>query len=144
MLKIVYKIANRLRRIYWFIFRPKTTGVKCLIECRGEYLLIQTTYSGNYWTLPGGGVKYQENLVQAIMREVKEEVGISLGKVQLLGQYESSVEYKKDTVNLFYANIHTKELLKRDAEILKTQWFSKNTLPENQSRALREISKIVK
>ncbi len=134
---IFYKIANSIRRAYWFIFRPKTQGVKCLIENNCEYLLIQTSYSGKYWTLPGGGIKQSENPEQAAKREVKEELGIILDKVNQIGRYESTVEYKKDTIHLFYATVETKDF-KSNTEVSLTGWFSKNEFPKNISRAIKE------
>ena len=134
---ILYYFLNSLRRLYWFIFRPHTQGVKCLIENDDKYLLVKTSYSGDYWTLPGGGCDYKEAPEQAIKREVVEELGIILTDVVLLGSYESTVEYKRDTVYLFYGKSQEKNF-KTNAEIAEASWFPKDMLPQDQSRALKE------
>ena len=134
----LYKLANSIRRIYWYIFRPKTKGVKCLIEYNDQYLLIQTSYSGNYWTLPGGGVGLFETPEKSIRREIKEELNIKLKDIKLLGFYTSSIEYKQDTVFCYNSIIIDNSFHKNDAEISEAQWFRKDSLPENQSRALIE------
>ena len=137
-MEIFYKIANSIRRIYWYIFRPHTEGVKCLIEYNGEYLLIQTSYSGNYWTLAGGGIKHGETAEQAARREVKEELGITLDAIKEIGHYESTIEYKKDTIYLFHAEVLEKVFKQNKLELANAQWFSKNALPENRSKALNQ------
>lgn len=129
--------------MYWYIFRPHTTGVKCLIACDNEYLLIQTSYSGKYWTLPGGGVGHSESFEEAAKREVKEELGITLQDIQKIGAYESTIEYKKDTIHIFYAKVHSKELKENRAEISIARWFPKDELPGEQSRALKEAIAIL-
>jgi 8-oxo-dGTP pyrophosphatase MutT (NUDIX family) len=63
-------------------------------------LLVRHTYQSQ-WYLPGGGVKRGETLEQAIGREAAEEVGATLGEVQLLGVYTNFYEYKSDHVIVF-------------------------------------------
>lgn len=38
---ILYRAADRLRRIYWFVARPATRGVKCVVEHDGSILMIR-------------------------------------------------------------------------------------------------------
>ncbi|MDB5260667.1 MAG: hypothetical protein JWN37_898 [Candidatus Nomurabacteria bacterium] len=132
----LYKFLHIQQRIYWFIFRPSTVGVKCLIGYNDEYLLIKTAYSGDYWTLPGGGVKKSEDTERSVIREVYEELGIHLKNVRFLGSYTSSVEYKKDEINCFYADVYTKDFTISLAEVKEAKWFRKDNLPVNHSKAL--------
>ena len=37
-----------------------------------------------YWTIPGGGVDFFENVEEALKREMKEELGIDIEIIQLL------------------------------------------------------------
>lgn len=99
---------------------------------------MQTSYSGKYWTLPGGGVRKSETPVQAVRREVKEELDISLNTVSQIGEYKSTAEYKKDTVYLFYTKVSKRRYIKNKSEVSNAKWFSKANLPIEQSRALRE------
>jgi ADP-ribose pyrophosphatase YjhB (NUDIX family) len=137
---LLYNIASGIRRIYWFIFRPKTTGVKCLIEYDNNYLLIKQTYgSRTYnWNLPGGEVEKNEGIESAVKREILEEVGIILPNVVELKKYTSNFEYKVDTVYCFYSKVSTKNFVIDKKEILEVKWFPKNCLPENISRAIKE------
>jgi len=62
----------------------KPLGVvgKAIIRKNGKILLLQrSTKSGfdpGLWELPGGKIDYGENLVEALKREVKEEVGLDI------------------------------------------------------------------
>jgi 8-oxo-dGTP diphosphatase len=51
--------------------------VSAILSWNGRILLARHEKPGKeYWLLPGGGVNAGESLVQALVRELKEEVGI--------------------------------------------------------------------
>ena len=61
---------------------PKPTmgahlGANALITCKGK-LLLEKRRDSDVWGLIGGGVKNHETEVQAMAREVKEELGIRI------------------------------------------------------------------
>ena len=63
---------------------PKTTmgahlGANAIITCKGK-LLLERRRDSDTWGLVGGGVKKYETEVQAIAREVYEELGIRIPK----------------------------------------------------------------
>ena len=65
---------------------PKTTmparlGANAIITCNGK-LLLEKRRDSDIWGLVGGGVKKYETEVQAIAREVHEELGIRIPKEQ--------------------------------------------------------------
>lgn len=50
-----------------------------IIITDGRILLVAHKKNGRvYWLLPGGGVEYGESMVEALHREVKEEIGIDV------------------------------------------------------------------
>lgn len=60
-------------------FKGKFEVVSCFIEYQSEILLLHRQDSkpqGNTWGVPAGKVDEKENLLSAIAREVKEEVGL--------------------------------------------------------------------
>ena len=61
---------------------PKTTqpahlGANAIITCRGK-LLLEKRKDCDLWGLVGGGVKKKETPLQAIAREIKEELGLRI------------------------------------------------------------------
>ena len=63
---------------------PKTTmpahlGANAIITC-GDRLLLEKRRDSNTWGLVGGGVKKTETELQAMVREVYEELGIRVPK----------------------------------------------------------------
>lgn len=130
-------------RLYWFIFRPKTYGVKCVIECGGEVLMIRNTYGRKRWTFPGGSIDEGEMPEAAAKREVMEEVGIQLHTVRRLGEFISELEYKKDHITVFAGNVEDKDFRIDPKEILEARWFSMNGLPE-MSEIARKVIEMMK
>lgn len=63
---------------------PKTTqrtrlGANALIVCKGK-LLLEKRSDCDIWGLVGGGVKRKETPIQAIAREIWEELGVRVSK----------------------------------------------------------------
>ena len=63
---------------------PKTTmparlGANAIITCNGK-LLLEKRRDSDTWGLVGGGVKKTESALQAIAREVYEELGLRIPK----------------------------------------------------------------
>ena len=61
---------------------PKTTmpahlGANVILTCKGK-LLLERRADSDTWGLVGGGVKKQETELQAIAREVREELGVRI------------------------------------------------------------------
>jgi 8-oxo-dGTP pyrophosphatase MutT (NUDIX family) len=129
-------LIQRLRKLYWFVFRPHTTGVKSLICYQDEVLLIRNTYGTNTWTLPGGGVKRGEIPQAAIVREVLEEVGIEVGEWKELGTYESTLEYKRDTIYCFSLKVASREFHLLGKEVAEAEWFNVSKLPRDISSSV--------
>ncbi|MCK4453977.1 NUDIX hydrolase [Candidatus Parcubacteria bacterium] len=55
-------------------------AVTCLIENNGRFLLIKRSskedYYGGKWVFPGGKVEREEDVIQTLLREIKEETGL--------------------------------------------------------------------
>ena len=63
---------------------PKTTmparlGAGAIITCKGR-LLLERRRDSDTWGLVGGGVKKTEEPIQAIAREIYEELGLRIAK----------------------------------------------------------------
>lgn len=135
MLNVLFKIVAAIRKCFWFIFRPVTVGVKVIAESNGKVLLVKNRYS-KHWYLPGGGVKSGETVIECAIREVREECGVSLENLKILGVYSNFVEYKNDHIVLMWASF-SDQCLTKGLEIEKLGLFDLQFLPEEVSPATK-------
>jgi 8-oxo-dGTP pyrophosphatase MutT (NUDIX family) len=130
MRAVLYRVADRLLSLYWFLLRPRTAGARCVLVCARHLLLIRQTYGDRLWTLPGGGLARGETPEAAVRREVAEEVGITLGAVQYLGHFVSTQTYNVDTVHVFSASTPSQACAIAPGEIAEARWFAIAALPQ--------------
>ena len=140
---MLYKIGYPLLKAYWFIRRPTTTGVRCVIFHDQHLLLIKHTYGSPLLTTVGGGIKPGETPRQAAVREVNEEVGLELCNLQQVGSLTHTSEFKKDTIYVFSAESTDKQLHIDPDEIKEAEWFDINNLPSTVSPLFKEFYLLV-
>jgi 8-oxo-dGTP diphosphatase len=101
----------------------------------GKILLIKrnTRPFKGYWALPGGRMDPGEAIEQTVVREVKEETGLDIAVVSVVGEYvevgvKDGIEYEYYPT-CFVVKPVGGELKKQDSEIQEMQLFSLNHLP---------------
>lgn len=137
----IYSTAHPFRKLYWFLFRPKTAGVKCVLEANGKILGVRHAYGKRKWTFPGGRIEKGESPEDAVRREIKEELGVGLGEIRLLCKHYTTKEYKRDTVYCFAVHPISTNFRIAETEIAETQWFLPNEFPIPQSSIVPVILK---
>lgn len=71
-------------------YKPNTT-VACIIEAQGKYLLVEELIEGEtQYNQPAGHIEANESIINACIREVKEETGLSIEPQGLVGIYQFS------------------------------------------------------
>lgn len=92
---------HQLLRATWFVRRPKTFGAHALaLTPAGKLILVKLRYAPG-WRLPGGGRAADEPPVDAVLRELREEIGlISHGEPRSVGDFEEFTDFKRDTASL--------------------------------------------
>src|SRR5256885_12976469 len=83
--RLGYRVAYTGLRTYWFVRRPKLSGVKCVLTDGDEVLLVRHTYGPRAWDLPGGAIKRGEAPLHAASREMNEELGVAIADWRALG-----------------------------------------------------------
>jgi ADP-ribose pyrophosphatase YjhB (NUDIX family) len=132
-MKFIYKYGYFVCKVYWYFVRPKSFGVKGVLQYKQEVLLIRNSYGPAGWSFPGGGVKKHESLKRAVTREVLEEVGVEIHNPHYIGHYFTAREYKKDLVHCFIAHVKNKSYAIDNSEVAEAQWFPLNDLPHMTS-----------
>jgi 8-oxo-dGTP pyrophosphatase MutT (NUDIX family) len=94
MLRALYGLASA----YWFLRRPKTHGAYVAVWVGDTLLCLQNTYRREI-TVPSGGIRPGEPPLAAAVRELWEEVGISLApeRLSFAGGFTRAHEFKEDT-----------------------------------------------
>lgn len=62
-------------------------GVGVVIRGPGDTILLERRRDCGWWGLPGGKVEPGESLVDAAVREVREETGLAVEVTHLIGTY---------------------------------------------------------
>ena len=143
MIPLIYRFVYPFFQFYWFVFRPKTRGVICLILSGDELLLLRQTYGRPVWTLSGGGFKKNETKEEAVKREVKEELGLNITP-EYLGEFTHHPDYKIDTVFCFVAKIDKVNPKIDYLEIKEAKWWRMNDLPKDHSTSLQRVISMYK
>jgi ADP-ribose pyrophosphatase YjhB (NUDIX family) len=126
---LYYFFERPYKKLYFWVARPETTGVKLFIFNEDRLLLVRLGYAHKKWVLPGGKVDRGELLDQAARRELNEESGVIAGNLKLLGSLYNEHQYKKNTVHYFYGAVTEEDLVVDDQEIVDAGWYKLDALP---------------
>jgi len=116
------------------------TGVNVLIVHEDNRVLLQRRGTFPYkWGLPGGITELGESLEQTAKREVKEETGIDIMELKLLGTTSGEDCYlefpNKDKAYFISIGYYTKSysgIMKvNNLETKEVEFFSYGNLPDN-------------
>ncbi len=105
-----------------------TLGARVVVLEDNQVLLVRHTYSPG-WILPGGGVEHGETLVQAALREIREESGIVGEDPVLHGIFSNEPRFKGDHVACYVVRKFTRLDWKPNTEIAEARFFSVSKLP---------------
>ena len=114
LLRLAFTAGHQLLRANWFIRRPRTFGAHALtFTPEGKVILVKLRYASG-WRLPGGGRKESEPPRDAVLRELREEIGMtSHGEVTSAAELEQRPDFKRDLASL---------LIVRDVEYQPRKW----------------------
>lgn len=117
--------------------------VLCLIHKNDEYLLqnrVKNDWKG--WTLPGGHVENNESIVDAVIREMKEETGLTIQRPKLCGIKQFPIKEGRYIVFLFQTNEFTGNVTSSNEG--EMQWVHKSELANrNIAEDLPELLQVM-
>jgi 8-oxo-dGTP pyrophosphatase MutT (NUDIX family) len=100
-LRLVFTAAHGLLKLNWFVRRPRTFGAHALaLTPEAKAILVRLRYAPG-WRLPGGGRGKDEDPRDAVLRELREEIGMTAhGEVRLAAELEERPDFKRDLASL--------------------------------------------
>jgi 8-oxo-dGTP diphosphatase len=123
----------------------KTSVVACIIDDQERVLLTRRCIEPfcGQWVMPGGKVDHGEPLLEALHREVQEEVNLKVQFVGLLDVYEHVAlgDNNDHYVILYYrARPLTLDLQPNDQEVTEADWVPADQLTKyNMTPGTRHI-----
>lgn len=118
----------------------------------GQLLMIRRRDNGR-WGLPAGGLEMDETIEQCIRREVREETGLTVGRLQVIGiitnpERETVTYPNRDVVQYFtiefYSNDFRGSLQVEDVQEIKSvHWVDRSHvayLPDNERPTFESLA----
>ncbi|MFB3817984.1 MAG: NUDIX domain-containing protein [Candidatus Methylomirabilales bacterium] len=114
-------------------------SVSAIIRNAAGEVLLQRRSDNGQWGLPGGAIEIGESAAAAICREVREETGLEVEPLKLVGVYSDPafqvVRYADGNVvhyvSLFFACRPVSGQLCTSEETLELGYFDPRALPES-------------
>ncbi|MBN2051933.1 NUDIX hydrolase [Candidatus Woesearchaeota archaeon] len=117
-----------------------------IIEHKGRILLVKEAggYKVGTYSLPGGKLNPHESIVQAAIREAKEETGLNIKPEKFVGIYQLPTSKKGDnlTVFVFKSRIMSGKL-RTCEEHPEVRFFSYNEIKELARKKLLRTPSIM-
>jgi 8-oxo-dGTP pyrophosphatase MutT (NUDIX family) len=112
------------------LITPAAFGVNAVVEDEnGHVLLVRHTYLPG-WHLPGGGVDPGEPPADAIIRELKEEIGLTESSPpELMGIFTRRLVWIGNVIALYRVR-NVKYNFKRNVEIVEMKFVDPANLPD--------------
>lgn len=133
------RTPGRLRRLSVSLSQARftvTTGAVIVDDDNRVLLLKHVFRTGSGWGIPGGFMNKGEQPEAAIRREVREEIGLELDRLEL-----AFVRTLKQAgqVEIYFRAAPRGASEPRSIEIKSAEWFKPDELPEGLSHDQRKI-----
>jgi len=129
---------------------PRLTVDGVIVE-KGKILLVRRNIEPfkGYWVFPGGHVEYGERVEDALKREMKEELGISVMIRKLIGVYsDPKRDPRGHTVTIAFLLERTGGEIQIDWEASEYKFFPLDRLPRkigfDHRKIIRDTRTILK
>ena len=116
-------------------FTVTTGGV--IVDDSNRILLLNHVFrAGSGWGIPGGFMNKGEQPEDALRREVREEIGLDLERMEMV--FVRTLK-KTDQIEIYFRASPRGTSEPRSIEIKSAAWFKLDEMPESLSRDQRKI-----
>lgn len=130
-------LANALRHRWRRWRKAPIAGVSVIVtNLTGDVLLLKHSYGPDVWSLPGGGLGRGEDPTDAARREVREELGMDLTRIEPIGTLEEVLSGSPHTAHIF-AGVCDRQPQPDRREVIEARFFPSHSLPEPLGRHTR-------
>jgi ADP-ribose pyrophosphatase YjhB (NUDIX family) len=135
--RAVMPLAHVVRH-YWRRWRKvPIAGVSVIVtNLGGDVLLLRHSYGPAVWALPGGGLARGEDPLEAARREVREELGVELARIELVGTLDEVLSGSPHTAHIF-TGVCDRQPKPDLREVTEARFFPSHSLPEPLGRTTR-------
>lgn len=114
-------------------FTNRNTTCTVIVLSKNKVLFIKRDHEPmkGAWALPGGYLTWDETVEQTAARELKEETGLTAGKLHLVGiRSDLSAGDERQNIDLYFYTCEVSgELMVQAGEVAEIQWFDPQHLP---------------
>jgi ADP-ribose pyrophosphatase YjhB (NUDIX family) len=130
-LRRAYRAGYLALRPWWFVTRPHTLGVKAVVRCGDQVLVVRHTYARrDEWDIPGGFLRPGEDPERALRRELAEELGVEPVTVLAIADVPSRFDHKRERLYVYVADVAGTDITPSAAEIAQARWMPRDALPD--------------
>lgn len=121
--------AHRARKLWRRLAKRPSGGVSVIaVDAEARVFLVRHSYGSGRWSLPGGGLGYDEDPLACAHREIAEELGCALADVVLAAQFDETLHGAPHRAHVFTARFAGEPRLD-GRELIAGEWFALDALP---------------
>ena len=119
--------------------RKATGSAVIVLNEDGHVLLVRRAYPPHDWILPGGNAEEGESPTETAIREVREELGITVTPERLTGIYYQPDHAAGEFIHFAYActSVDGRSITPDPAEVAELGFFRPDRLPEPMGETTR-------
>ncbi|ASJ90366.1 NUDIX hydrolase [Porphyrobacter sp. CACIAM 03H1] len=123
-------LAHAIRHAWRRWRKAPIAGVSVIVtNLGGDVLLLKHSYGPAVWALPGGGLGKGEDPLEAARREVREELGVELVRLEPVGTIEEVLSGSPHTAHIF-TGVCDRHPEPDRREVTEARFFPSHSLPE--------------